>query len=275
MIVRWTRGALAVCWLSAVGAWAHPPPPSSGLVLKRPDVSYWYGVPAWDPYWPTYPSAWYPLPPLFLPAETLYGPEAMKRFLGVGGVPALPVVPPTGGLPGAPVPADERKPEPVLRATNASTRDLAWRFIAFGDQHFKNGKFGDAYQRYRKAAEVMPDLAEAQFRQGIALIASGRYELAAKALRRGLSLDSAWPRSGFRLGDLYQANEQAKAAHVEALAAAAEKDAENPDLFFLLGAALYFDGAPQRALPFFERAAQRSGEGVELRAFLDVLRGEK
>jgi tetratricopeptide (TPR) repeat protein len=207
----------------------------------------WWSDPLWlacpPPYWYYYP------PPLWLPAETLYGPQALQRFFG-----------PSVSSSAAPVQkrAAEVK-KPVERVVNAETRGLAWRFITFGDAHFANNKFSEAYQRYRKAAEIVPELAEAHFRQGFALIGAGRFDAAAKAFRRGLAIEPAWPRSGFRLGDLYVGNPAAKAVHLEALADAAEKDGNNADLLFLLGVFLHFDGQRPRAVPFFERAEQLAG----------------
>src|SRR5262245_2781863 len=49
------------------GSWSAPYP-----------YPYWYG----GPYFPG-PVV---LPPLYLPAETMYGPLAMQRFMGLGGV---------------------------------------------------------------------------------------------------------------------------------------------------------------------------------------------
>jgi hypothetical protein len=231
--------------------------------------SYWSDSP-WlvypPPYWYYYP------PPLYLPAETFYGPQAMKRFMGVqdaaSGWTRTVAASAATAAPGAVL---EEKKAPLPRAANPETRGLAWRFISFGDMHFSNEKFGEAYQRYRKAAEIVPELAEAYFRQGFALLGCGRYEMAAKAFKRGVGLDPAWPRSGFRLNELYNANQRAKAAHLEALAAASEKDPNNGDLLFLLGISLFFDGQRDRSTPFFERAAQLAGQGDHLKGFLELV----
>lgn len=278
------------CALCALGAMADPPakppnPDASDSAGKSParhtqgegrgrssGLRYGSGVywsdPLWlvcpPPYWYYYP------PPLFLPAETLYGPQAVRRFFGMtdsgggGSVSSL------STSSAAPARAPEVKKEVEPRVANAETRGLAWRFITFGDVHFANNKSGEAYQRYRKAAEIVPELADAYFRQGFALVGTGRYELAAKSLRRGLALEPAWPRSGFRMGDLYAGNQPAKSAHLEALAVASEKDPNNADLLFLLGVFLHFDGQRTRAALFFERAAQLAGQADYLKGFLDM-----
>jgi len=224
-----------------------------------------------DSLWLIYPPPyWYYCPPpLYLPAETLYGPQAIKRFLGADDAPsgaASNTAAAATVTPGRD--AVEKRAPVVPRASNAETRGLAWRFVTFGDIHFANERFADAYQRYRKAAEIVPELAEAYFRQGFALVGSGRYELAAKAFKRGLALDPAWPRAAFRLAELYNANPQTKEAHLEALATASEKEPNNADLLFLLGVYLFFDGHRDRAAPFFERTAQLIGPADYLRGFL-------
>jgi hypothetical protein len=227
--------------------------------------SYWP-----DSQWWVYPPPyWYYPPPLYLPAETLYGPQAVKRFMGLqdGTSDATTLAPTAPAVVPGPAP-EEKKPQPP-RAINPETRGLAWRFISFGDLHFMNEKFGEAYQRYRKAGEIVPDLADAHLRQGFALVGCGRYEMAAKSLKRGIGLDPSWPRSAFRLNELYNANQRAKVAHIEALAAASEKDPNNGDLLFLLGVCLFFDGQRDRAAPFFERAEQLAGQADYLRGFLE------
>ena len=305
---RWAAFGLVICWFCAGILAADPPPatspeakPAPGATPdadKKPDAraaagekpkgtsiiigphrSYWYGYPPWDSWCPPYPPYWYYPPPMFVPAEALYGPQAVKRFLGVQDSNPAPRTTITWPGPAmvAPLPGQaplepKKPPEAVPRAANAETRALARRFIGFGDQHFTNEKYGEAYQRYRKAAEVMPELAEAYFRQGFALIGAGRYDLAAKVIKRGLALDPGWPKSGFRLNELYGGNQGAKAAHLEALAAAAEKSPDNADLLFLLGVCLFFDGARDRAAPFFERAVQLAGPGEHLLGFLEPVR---
>jgi len=158
----------------------------------------------------------------------------------------------------------------VQARTNQRSINLGWRFIGFGDAYFAGQKYYDAYSRYKDAAQAAPTLADAYFRQGIALFAAGRYELAAKALRRGLALDPNWPASDFRLDELYGQNQMAKAAHIDALAKAADAQPHNADLLFLLGVALYFNGQADQAATFFQKSNQMAvGDNGHLRPFLD------
>jgi tetratricopeptide (TPR) repeat protein len=129
--------------------------------------------------------------------------------------------------------------------------------MGVGDGRFQEQEFADAYRNYRRAAQAAPTLAEPHFRQALALTAMGSYELAVKALRRGLAIEPAWAGSGFRSDEVYgAANRVAKNGHIDALAQANLDQPNRADLLFLLGVELYFDGQFERAVPFLERARQ-------------------
>jgi len=261
------------------GHGGHPGRPghAHGGGWGRPDYGYGYGY-GYDPYapygYPAHPyyppSYWvYPYPPpLYLPGEAIYGPEAVKRFMGFysGAAPASVDVIVVAG------PEQERPAGPgALRGTGADSVALGRKFIGFGDAQFIEQQYAQAYIRYKKAAEAAPQLAQAYFRQGWSLLASGRYELAAAAFKKGLDLDPEWPRSDFRLDELYGPNRLAKTAHIDALAAAAGDEPQNADLFFLVGVFLFFDGQPHRARPFFERLTQLPGGGAPVGGFLEAI----
>ena len=97
---------------------------------------------------------------------------------------ALPAAAPACTAPRIAKPADD--PKPKFRVTNADQKAKAGRFIAFGDTNFGKQSYLSASERYKTAAQMAPDLAEAYLRQGFALVAMGQYESAAKAFRRGL-----------------------------------------------------------------------------------------
>ncbi len=298
------------------GPYPYPYPPY--------DYGYNYGYgwggyapyPYYPPYYNPYPYP-YPYPyitPLAIPSETLYGPQAMLRFMGLdnwlvpptnlnvivapkknaaaggavnpGQPPAQPAQPPAQpGQPPSqpPQPPLQPGPVPVQPAPgpqppaagqpnprpNEQTLGLAWKFIGYGDAHFGNQRYPDANVRYRKATRVAPQLADGWFRQGFAMTAMQRYDLAARAFKRGLVLEPDWPKSDFRLGELYGGNNLAKTAHIDALADAAVKAPTNADLLFIVGVFLHFDGQQNRAKPFFQRALQMAGaDGEYLKVFL-------
>jgi tetratricopeptide (TPR) repeat protein len=165
----------------------------------------------------------------------------------------------------------KRKP----RVSNPTAVARAKEFLKFGDEHFRAQEFSEAYQRYKKAAGAAPDVAEAYFRQGFSLLALGKYDSAGKAILRGLALKPDWARSKFRLDDLYGPNRLAKANQLEQLAAAAGNEPDNPELLFLLGVELYFDGQPERARKFFVRAGELGEGRAHLEGFFKALGPER
>jgi tetratricopeptide (TPR) repeat protein len=219
--------------------------PSYGYV---PGGNLWVG-PGYVSFYAPLALPW-GLPPLYAPAGSLFGPEAAQRFLGVN----------RSTVPSPDADAGQaREGPPSRRATNADAVALGRRFLYLGDEHFRDGRYAMALDRYRSAAQAAPRVADAYFRQGFALAALGRYELAVKQFKHGLELQPDWARSEFRLADLYGDRETAKKGHLEAMAKAVDAKGESSDLLFLIGLALYFDGKGDRARPFFQRAEQLAG----------------
>ena len=274
MIRRCAVAAVLVTgvWFSAQ-AWADPTP-RLRIHLPHGHCGHdWYPPFPHDPLLAYPPVYAYPLPsygywsgaPLYLPPETLYGPEAVKRFMGLVPGPALGrniiVVPENN--------AEDPEVAAPPRATNARSVALGRRFIEFGDAQFAQQKYASAYLRYKEAAKAAPQLADAYFRQGFALVASDKYEWAARAFKRGLELEPRWSTSGFQIDTLYGNNPMAKQAHLDALAQAALDSPEDADLLFLLGIMLHSDRQDARAELFFQRAKELAGpEVAHLKAFL-------
>jgi len=212
----------------------------------------------YDDYYPYRygPQYWYSTGPGF-------GPEGTRQFMGLANV---------GDAQAARQPDLDDPPEPKAaanRATNAHSNELALKFIGYGDALFAKQKYVEANDRYRKAARSAPQLAEAWFRQGFALAAVGRCDLAATAVKRGLKLDPAWPKSHFELDQLFGPNAAAKNARLDALAAAVMDKPADPNRLFVLGVLLHFDGQTDRAATLFERAEQIAGNNVgHIEAFL-------
>ncbi|MBW3597394.1 MAG: hypothetical protein KY475_08975 [Planctomycetes bacterium] len=201
----------------------------------------------------------YYLPPIHYPAELMYGPLAMRRFMGLDRAP-VPAAPPAVVAPADP--AAEALPAPKVRESNLAARERAQHFLAAGDRLFREQKHHDALQRYKTAAEAAPDVADAYFRQGFALVATNRYDLAADGFRRGLALEPSWAESLFRLDELYGDADLAKQAHLDALARAALDNPNDADLMFVLGVFLHFDGQADRARRFFVRARELAGDAA-------------
>lgn len=228
----------------AYGSWSAPYP-----------YPYPYGY-----YGPYYPGPVI-LPPLFLPAESMYGPLAMRRFMGLDTVPAQapPVIIANRPANNNPAPVVQGPVRPKVRITNAAMKAQAGKFMAFGDANFAKQNYNSALERYRTAAQTAPDVAEAYLRQGFALVAIGNYDSAARAMRRALLLQNDPAKFKLRLDNLYGENQMAKTAHLEALARAVENNELSADLLLLLGLQLYFDNQADRARPVFQRCEQLGG----------------
>lgn len=165
--------------------------------------------------------------------------------------------------------ADEEEP-PQGKGTSPQAVRRAGGFVRQGDEQFARQKYAVALARYKTAAQASPKLAEVWLRQGIAQTALGKYDLAAAALRRAVALDPRLSQLDFKLDQLYGDNRLAKAAHLDALAQRAIDQPHDGDLYFVLAVFLHFDGQPQRAQKFFQRAHQLTlGDRRHLAAFLD------
>lgn len=156
--------------------------------------------------------------------------------------------------------------EPIkFRPSNEQQRDLASRFMTFGDRCFAEGQYRDAYFRYKEAEKAAPDLADSLFRQGFALLATKQYELAFHAFRRGLKMDPSWPKKPFPLPRLYDDRQLDLRQHLADLAAECEKKNQDPTLALLLGIMLFRCDRAEDAKSFFE-VAQSSPSAGELAA---------
>jgi tetratricopeptide (TPR) repeat protein len=231
-------------------------------LMSEPYFNYGYYGPL------DYGYAYAPLAPypLAIPAESLFGLGPVLNMLGAAGAAASSPAP---NVLVAPQPNPVEKLPGRPRASNPEAIARAARFLSAGDEHFAAQRYRDANARYRTATETAPDLVEAFFKQGQALVASGQFELAGKAFKRGLRLGDKWPQARFDLAELYGDNQVAKTAHLEAVAAAAEAAPHDGTLWLLAALQLHFDGQQQRAVPFFRRAAELlPGEELNLAAVL-------
>lgn len=200
----------------------------------------------------------YYLPPVFAPAELLYGPRAVQQFLGTIDRPLV-------------LARDDRaKLEPrKVRVSNPEYRRKADQFLAQGDVLFREQKYAQAIDRYERASDMAPDLPEAQWRKGHTYVAMHRYELAAAAFKRALTLKTDADRLGFTLTKLYGVAATVKTTHLEALAGETLARDDASDLYFLLGVFLHYDGQAERAEKFFVRARELAGaDAAHLTAFL-------
>lgn len=202
-------------------------------------------------------------PPVVGDAGALYGPRAVRQFLGennaAGG----------GGANNA-----GAQPVQVARApvappplSNPTVRALAWKFVEYGDRHFKRGDYRKAAGRYRKAESQASDIADIHFRLAFAELGTERYAQAVTAIKQGLTLKPDWPNSGFVLEELYPTAE-AKRAVFRQLHTYADQHPNDADGQFLLGMLQHFDGQTEAAEVRMRRVVELTGVGAHARAFL-------
>ena len=226
----------------------------------------------------------YGVPLLSVPAELNFGPQAVQRFMGAipnrlnNSVPnqgqQVLAQQPAAAAAGRAIPVKVGNQPRVAEASFAA-RTRAERYVEFGDSRYGQQEFHPALQRYKSASRELPNWALPHFRQGMALVATGRYELAAEAFKRGVALDPDWIQTDFQLSQIYGIHHTAKTLHLESLAQAALADNDNADLMFLVGTFLYFDGQPERSLRFFERSAELlPGDEGHVLIFLRAVRPE-
>jgi len=263
----------AACWSgladTSLGQTASEPRPVVVIPYYVP-YDYWYGPPYWYPY---YPYRYYP--PVFLPAETLYGPGPIMRMMGVSHwfqspSPALPS--PVRERP-APAPRDpvaHQAAKPVApRLAPESAVTQAWKYIGNGDAAFAAGDYQRANQRYAQAVKASPAVAEAWLRQGLAQAALGNYELAVAAIRESVQLKPELPKGRFRIWELFGDDRQAARQYVEGFVKKADNNPKDANLAFLAGVHLYFAEQPQQAEKYIARAVEAGlGDRPFVKAFL-------
>lgn len=214
---------------------------------------YPYGYDFWPYYYDGYGG--FGLPPLFLSAESLFGPQAMQRFMGIDNRPPL-VLRPADPVVVDPIqPADIDQLRAKIKVTNLETKTQARKFLGYGDDYFSTNRFHEAAQRYRTASNLAPDLPEAALREGFAAVAMKQYPAADKAFRRALMLRADWSNTSFKLDTLFP-DARIKSAQFETLARLVDENPDQPTPLFVLAMELYFDSQLQRSAVFFERAAQ-------------------
>ena len=241
-----------------------PRPPVRPFIpfpLRQPPVVGYLVVPSYGPYgWAPYNYPYYPYyynPDYttsngsIMAPDSMYGPVGLRNFLGLD----------QQAAPRAPArhAASDEGPRPKVRETSADTKIIASKSLDSGDTYFGKQKYSSALERYRRAVQTAPDLAESYFREGHALVALGQYATAGKAFRKGLDIGPEWRESGFLLDQIYGENRMAKSSHFEALALAVEKNPRDANLQFVLGVELFFDGQAERARTFFERSVALGG----------------
>ena len=126
------------------------------------------------------------------------------------------------------------------------------------------GKTGEAAERYRRALELQPDLAEAHCYLGSILVDSGMLDDAKTHLERAAALQPGLAEAHVGLGNLHNALQQLEAAEASFRRAIA-LDPGFVEAYANLGHVLVASGQPELALASYDAALALDPEYVEAR----------
>ncbi len=152
-------------------------------------------------------------------------------------------------------PKKEPAPPPPPPPPPEDPKQEAMRLMTMGLEAFGGEAYGLAAHRFRQATLVDPKGARAYFLLAQAQFALGKYSRAVEAVHAGMRLHKDWPAAPFQPRiDLYGAIEGDFTEHLKRLQAAVSGDPNNPELLFLLGYQLWFDGRRAEAVARFRQA---------------------
>ncbi|MFO0846252.1 MAG: tetratricopeptide repeat protein [Gemmataceae bacterium] len=167
----------------------------------------------------------------------------------------------------------KKKPERGTEGAQASRRQGRpgrRHSAALGREAFRLGEYGRATQRFREAARLLGRDGPPYFLLAQSLAAQGKYHQAFDALQGGLARRPDWPASGFRLVELYD-DVLEYSDHLQTLEEAAARHPADPELQFVYGYALWFDGRLDEASAAFRRALPRAADTGVIDLFLRTL----
>jgi len=174
-----------------------------------------------------------------------------------------------------------RVPDPPAKAKPPVTLDppkppadpkaLAAFRVATGRAAFAAGEYGRAADRFRAAAPTDP---LAFFLLAQARTARGEYAEAVAAVRDGMGILPDWPRSRFRIVDVYGDRREPLADHLTALRAAATAQAVDPAARFLYAYHLWFAGERAAAVKVFRALSPTVKDNAVIERFLQEAEGK-
>jgi len=165
-------------------------------------------------------------------------------------------------------PEDLRPPAPADNPV-----DEYARLIKVGKAAFAAQELGRAAERFRQARQLLPREAEAYFLQAQALFALGKYLEAVDTICAGVDLKPDWPLARFRPRDLYGDKAGEYAEHLRRLEQILARNPNDPDLLFLQGYQLWFDGRKDAARQLFRQAVPNALRPDVIQRFLRVADG--
>jgi len=180
----------------------------------------------------------------------------------------------------AAAPEPERVPQPHVAAADPAAPAPAPKppdknagQLALGKYAFAIKEYGRAERRFTQAIVDGPDYALAQFLDGQALFALGKYQEAVLAIQAGMRLRPNWPSAQFRPRELYGADAPDFTEQLQHLEEVLERNPRDPVVPFLFAYELWFDGRQEEARTIFSRAAAVTPDRTFIDAFLSARPG--
>ena len=154
----------------------------------------------------------------------------------------------------APKPPEAVIPDPPRPPVPPAGRAEADLIADNGTKAFADGQYGRALELFRKAAEITPNEPSAHYRVAQAQFARGKYREAVAAIAAGMALRADWSEARFTHRSMYWKKPAVFDDHLNALRQAATAFPDDPDLLFLLGHQLWFDGQRDEAKAYIQKA---------------------
>jgi hypothetical protein len=149
----------------------------------------------------------------------------------------------------------ERAPPPAVIPPDPKSEHAA--LVLDGRRAFAGGEYGRAAELFRRATDVQPEPADAEFLLAQSQFALGKYPEAVASVYRGLVRQPDWPAVGPALRDLYDGHAERLSEHRRLLDEAAAAGPGDPALAFLRAYVRWFDGERDSAREFFRALRDR------------------
>ena len=139
------------------------------------------------------------------------------------------------------------------------SKDPSALFYAAGRYYFYKNEFEKAAYNFKKAADLMPNFAEANYNLGISYYYIGENEKALDYLKRSIQIKEEYSKAYYSIGLIYY-NKKDFDNSVINLVKAAQLEPNNPNIHFDL------------AIAYVDRFKQKESKGTVTRADLEDLR---
>ena len=140
---------------------------------------------------------------------------------------------------------------------------------------FASGRYVLAAKQYQLAARLNQRDPSSRLSAGLAQMAVGEYESAARLIRRALQLQPKLVYMPIDVRQAYDKHVDDFVAHMDALTAAVEADTENAELWFLLGYFRYFSNDAVAAHEAWSNARRLAPEDGQIAILDDLARAAR